>query len=199
MNNKYEIVETILRAAGDDEDLKIIGVDTVTRTNILKNCSNFQMRLETRSNLVFSKEYIQTVLNQIANHLHLHHANLACAVLREDTIICDVKLLQASRALLYHIQQLENEVHLIEKGFHPKIVSRKMTKIILMTIVGVALIGYLNPTQIRCSNWFSSIRSSEEDQQKEEDVVEEDINALLGIDPHEGERHALGKQKKTLY
>lgn len=68
MNSKFDIIDTILRAAGgenyvknfkeyridlsclkllSDEDLKIIGVDDVqTRNNILRNCSNLQIRLE---------------------------------------------------------------------------------------------------------------------------------------------------------
>lgn len=68
MDDKNEVVTTILRAAGaekyvkdfkehhidlsylkllSDEDLRIIGVDNAdTRNNILKNCANLQMHIE---------------------------------------------------------------------------------------------------------------------------------------------------------
>ncbi|KRT85653.1 Sterile alpha motif containing protein, partial [Oryctes borbonicus] len=163
MDNKYEIVETILRAAGgekylnnfkeyridlsslkllNDEDLSIIGVNEATRTNILKNCANFQMRLESRTNLVFTEEYIQTVFNQIINQLKLQHANLVCAALREDTVVCDIKLRKACRALLYHVQQLENELYLIRKKFHHRKTTRKMPKTIFISVIAVAVVGF---------------------------------------------------------
>ncbi|KAK9693074.1 hypothetical protein QE152_g34454 [Popillia japonica] len=127
----------------NDEDLQIIGVDdTVTRINILKNCGNFQMQLETRKDLIVDIEYIQTVLNQIIGHLHLHHANLACAILREDIVVCDIKLQKVCKTLIYHVQELENEVCLIQEKILPNRSKKKRTKVILLTAVTIVLLGF---------------------------------------------------------
>lgn len=61
------------------------------------------------------KKYVKIVMNQILNQLQLHQANIACAVLRTDTTICDIKLQNACLSLLNCLQSLENKVNLVQK------------------------------------------------------------------------------------
>lgn len=67
-----------------------------------------------RNDLVVDEAYVLTILHHISNQLMFHYASLSYALIRDDIILCDVKLYPATRCLVDCINRLERKVHELE-------------------------------------------------------------------------------------
>ncbi|KAK9874358.1 hypothetical protein WA026_002708 [Henosepilachna vigintioctopunctata] len=94
----------------DADDLEALGItDEMQRCTILKIIANLQIPAEKKRTTEVDSKYVKTVLYQMSNQLHKHLANLSCAVMRNDVVVCDVKLKPSVKCLKQCIKSLEIE------------------------------------------------------------------------------------------
>lgn len=116
-----------------DEDLQLLDINNPDiRQEILKCIENLQIPKEyvclekkfnflirffyrRKNELLIDQEYVVTVLHCIGQQLLLHYASLSYAMTVENLIICDVKLLPATRCLVNSIQGLEQKLNTLEE------------------------------------------------------------------------------------
>ncbi|KAK4873407.1 hypothetical protein RN001_015436 [Aquatica leii] len=122
-------------------DLQILGVhEKPLQVEILSKASHLQIPHEKSVGTVLGKEDVELILHQISYQLNLHHALLSCAIIRDDLILCDVKLNKATKCLLNCMNFLEKQVNEFEaKVFDKKDKQYKCKIVVLLSATTISM------------------------------------------------------------